>query len=86
MYEIRKVETDMELLEKVLFKENLNNVYKQVYRNKGANWVDVITVDELFTYIKEHTMANKKSKVQTTTSKKSLYTKGKWKNVKIRNT
>lgn len=63
MYEIRKVETDMELLEKVLFKENLNNAYKQVYRNKGANWVDVITVDELFTYIKEHTMANKKSKV-----------------------
>lgn len=60
MYEIRKVETDMELLEKVLFKENLNNAYKQVYRNKGANWVDVITVDELFTYIKEHTMANKK--------------------------
>ena len=53
----------MELLEKVLFKENLNNTYKQVYRNKGANWVDVITVDELFTYIKEHTMANKKSKV-----------------------
>ena len=54
MYEIRKVETDMELLEKVLSKENLNNAYKQVYRNKGASGVDGITVDELFAYIKEH--------------------------------
>ena len=27
----------MELLEKVLSKENLNNTYKQVYKNKGAS-------------------------------------------------
>ena len=54
MYEIRKVETDMELLEKVLSKENLNNAYKQVYKNKGASGVDGVTVDELFAYIKEH--------------------------------
>lgn len=54
MSEIRKVETDMELLEKVLSKENLNNAYKQVYKNKGASGVDGVTVDELFSYIKEH--------------------------------
>ena len=54
MSEIRKVETDMELLEKVLSKENLNNAYKQVYKNRGASGVDGVTVDELFIYIKEH--------------------------------
>ena len=54
MSEIRKVETDMELLEKVLSKENLNKSYKQVYKNKGASGVDGVTTDELFAYIKEH--------------------------------
>ena len=44
----------MKLLEKVLSKENLNNAYKQVYKNKGASGVDGVTVEELFTYIKEH--------------------------------
>ena len=54
MSEIRKVETDMELLEKVLSKENLNNSYKQVYKNKGASGVDGVTTDELFAFIKKH--------------------------------
>lgn len=54
MSEIRKVETNMELLEKVLSKENLNNAYKQVYKNKGASGVDGVTTGELFAYIKEH--------------------------------
>lgn len=54
MSEIRKVETDMELLEKVLSKDNLNKAYKQVYKNKGASGVDGVTVEELFLYIKEH--------------------------------
>lgn len=54
MSEIRKVETDMELLEKVLSKENLNKAYKQVYKNKGASGVDGVTTEELFAYIKEH--------------------------------
>ena len=44
----------MELLEKVLSKENLNKAYKQVYKNKGASGVDGVTTDELFAYIKEH--------------------------------
>ena len=54
MSKIRKVETDMELLEQVLSKDNLNNAYKQVYKNKGASGVDGVTVDELFSYIKEY--------------------------------
>ena len=54
MSEIREVRTDMELLEKVLSKDNLNNAYKQVYKNKGASGVDGVTVEELFSYIKEH--------------------------------
>ena len=44
----------MELLEKILSKQNLNLAYKQVYKNKGASGVDGVTVDELFSYIKEY--------------------------------
>ena len=54
MSEIRKVETNMELLEKVLSRENLNMAYKLVYKNKGASGVDGVTIEELFSYIKEH--------------------------------
>jgi len=54
MSEIRKVKTNMELLEKVLSRENLNKAYKQVYKNKGASGVDGVIVEELFAYIKEH--------------------------------
>lgn len=43
----------MELLEKVLSKENLNNAYKQVYKNKGVSGIDGVTVEELFSYIRE---------------------------------
>ena len=44
----------MELLERILSKQNLNLAYKQVYKNKGASGVDGVTVDELFSYIKEY--------------------------------
>ena len=44
----------MELLEKVLSKNNMNLAYKQVYKNKGASGVDGVTVEELYAYIKEH--------------------------------
>ena len=54
MHDNRKRGTSMELLEKILSKKNLNLAYKQVYKNKGANGVDGITVDELFSYIKEN--------------------------------
>lgn len=52
MYEIRMVETNMELLEKVLFKENLNMAYKRVYKDKWASGVDGVATEKLFVYIK----------------------------------
>lgn len=54
MHDNRKRGTSMELLEKILSKQNLNLAYKQVYKNKGTSGVDGVTVDELFSYIKEH--------------------------------
>lgn len=54
MHDNRKRGTSMELLEKILSKQNLNLAYKQVYKNKGTCGVDGVTVDELFSYIKEH--------------------------------
>lgn len=44
----------MELIDKILTKENLNKAYKQVYQNKGASGIDGITVEELKEYLKEH--------------------------------
>ena len=44
----------MELLEKILSKDNLNKAYKQVYRNKDTSGIDGVTVEELSSYIKEH--------------------------------
>ena len=44
----------MELLEKILERENLNEAYKRVYANKGASGVDGVTVGELLDYLKEH--------------------------------
>lgn len=54
MHDNRKRGTSMELLEKILSKQNLNLAYKQVYKNKGASGVDGVTVEELFSYIREH--------------------------------
>ena len=51
MLEIRKVEIDMELLEKVLSKEKLNKAYKRVYNNKGVSGIDGVTGDELFSLL-----------------------------------
>ena len=44
----------MELLEKILEKDNLNEAYKRVYANKGASGVDGVTVVELLDYLKGH--------------------------------
>lgn len=52
--EIRKEQTSMELLEKVLDNKNLFEAYKQVYKNKGASGVDGVTVDELGLYMYKH--------------------------------
>lgn len=45
-------ETDMELLEQILAKENLNQAYEKVKANKGIAGVDGITVNEVDQYIK----------------------------------
>lgn len=47
-------ETDMELLEQILAKENLNQAYEKVVANKGIAGVDGITVYEVDKYIKEN--------------------------------
>ena len=47
-------ETDMELLEQILAKENLNQAYEKVKANKGVAGVDGITVHEVDEYIKEN--------------------------------
>lgn len=43
-----------ELLEKILYKDNLNRAYKRVKANKGAPGTDRITVEEIGTYLKEN--------------------------------
>jgi group II intron reverse transcriptase/maturase len=53
-------ENDMEndgynnLIEKVLDRNNLNEAYRRVKRNKGVAGIDGMTVDELGPYLKEH--------------------------------
>lgn len=44
----------MQLLEKILSNQNMNEAYLRVYRNKGASGVDGITVDELKQYLREN--------------------------------
>lgn len=44
----------MELLDKVIARDNLNQAYKRVYQNKGASGIDGITVEELLGYLKLH--------------------------------
>ena len=44
----------MELLEKILEKENLNKAYKHVKANKGAPGVDGVTVDEAYEKIRQN--------------------------------
>lgn len=49
-----KGETSVELLEAIVSNKNRNEAYLRVYKNKGANGVDGITVEELKQYLKEH--------------------------------
>ena len=42
------------LMEKILAKDNLNQAYRQVVRNKGKQGIDGMTVDELLPYLKEN--------------------------------
>ena len=43
-----------ELLEKILYKDNLNRAYKRVKANRGAPGIDGITVDEIAAYLREN--------------------------------
>jgi group II intron reverse transcriptase/maturase len=43
-----------ELLEKILFKDNLNRAYKRVRANKGAPGIDGITVDDIGAYLRDN--------------------------------
>ena len=42
------------LLEKILYKDNLNRAFKRVRANKGAPGVDGMTIEEAFLYFKEN--------------------------------
>ena len=42
------------LMEKILAKDNMNEAYKRVVRNKGKHGIDGMTVDELLPYLKEN--------------------------------
>ena len=39
------------LMEKILAKDNMNQAYKRVVRNKGKHGIDGMTVDELLPYL-----------------------------------
>lgn len=42
------------LLEKIINKDNLNEAYKRVKKNKGSHGIDKMGVDELLTYLKDN--------------------------------
>lgn len=41
-------------MERILTRDNMNQAYKQVVRNKGKYGIDGMTVDELLPYLKEN--------------------------------
>jgi len=41
-------------MEKILAKDNMNEAYKRVVRNRGKQGIDGMTVDELLPYLKEN--------------------------------
>jgi len=45
---------ELDILGKILNKDNLNKAYKRVKANKGAPGVDGMTVEEAFEWLKEH--------------------------------
>lgn len=42
------------LMEKILDKDNMNEAFKKVKKNKGSHGIDGLTIDELQAYLKEH--------------------------------
>jgi len=45
---------DSKLLEKILDRNNMNEAFKRVKKNKGSHGIDKLTVDELLMYLNEH--------------------------------
>lgn len=45
---------DSMLMEKILDKDNMNEAFKRVKKNKGSHGIDGLTIDELQEYLKEH--------------------------------
>ena len=41
-------------MERILTRDNMNQAYRQVVRNKGKHGIDGMTVDELLPYLKEN--------------------------------
>jgi len=41
-------------MEEILARDNMNQAYRQVVRNKGKQGIDGMTVDELLPYLKEN--------------------------------
>lgn len=52
--EIRKERTSMELLERVLNDNNIENAIEKVVTNKGTSGIDGMKVEELYSYFYEH--------------------------------
>lgn len=53
----KKDSAQPELLEKILYKENLNRAFKRVKANKGVPVIDGITVEEIGAYLRENQQA-----------------------------
>lgn len=45
---------DNMLMEKILDKDNINEAFKRVKKNKGSHGIDRLTIDELQEYLREH--------------------------------
>jgi len=62
------------LMEKILARDNMNQAYKQVVRNKGKQGIDGMTVDELLPYLKENGNQLRKDILQGKYKPKSVRT------------
>lgn len=45
---------DSMLMEKILDRDNMNEAFKRVKKNKGSHGIDRLTIDELQAYLREH--------------------------------
>ena len=45
---------DSMLIEKILDRDNMNEAFKRVKKNKGSHGIDRLTIDELQEYLREH--------------------------------